>query len=75
MVAYHHHNVIHHRYANNYHDYPWSSFSTLVSKDKTRLQRKEVFSWYGGLDEFLEYGEAYRKHRWEKENWYIEEID
>jgi putative transposase len=72
VATYIHHNVIHHNYAHYYEAYQWSSYETIISQKETRLKRDELLSWYAGLEHFISYSEAYKKHKWEQESFYIE---
>ena len=73
VSTYIHHNVIHHDYAYTFGAYPWSSYRSIVSEKETSLNKSELLSWFGGMDEFIHYSEQYKKHKWQKELFYIEE--
>jgi putative transposase len=73
VSAYIHHNVIHHKCGYDLTDYAWSSYNTIIQDYKTKLARKELLQWYGGKDNFINFCEAYRQHKWELENFYMEE--
>lgn len=46
LVYYIHHNPIHHRFCEHFLDYPWSSYLTMISPQKTKLSRTEVLRWF-----------------------------
>lgn len=46
LVYYIHHNQIHHGFCEHYLEYPWSSYISMVSPQKTKLSRREVLSWF-----------------------------
>lgn len=54
LVVYIHSNPVHHGFTDNYKDYPWSSYGTIVSVKPTKLQRKQVFDWFDGQGNFVE---------------------
>ncbi len=55
LVYYIHHNPIHHGFCDHFLDYPWSSYLTMVSPKKTKLNRKEVLEWFDSKRYFEEY--------------------
>lgn len=52
LVYYLHHNPIHHGFCENYLDYPWSSYLTIVSPKETKLERAEVLAWFNNKRNF-----------------------
>ena len=54
LVVYIHSNPVRHGFTDNYRDYPWSSYSTLVSTKPTKLQRNQVLDWFDGLGNFVD---------------------
>jgi putative transposase len=53
LVSYIHCNPVHHGFTENYKDYPWSSYGTIISLAPTRLQREKVIGWFNGRGEFI----------------------
>lgn len=54
LVAYIHNNPVHHKFTNDYRDYPWSSYSTILSFQPTNLHRDKVIGWFNGKGEFVD---------------------
>lgn len=54
-VFYIHKNPVHHGLCKKLDQWPWSSYNTMISDKPTKLLRKEVLDWFGGLEGFLEY--------------------
>ncbi len=53
LVCYIHRNPIHHRLAQHYGAYRWSSYKTFApDSDPGFINRQEVYSWFGGRDGF-----------------------
>ena len=48
-IIYIHANAMKHGLVNNFADYEWSSWHTIISNRPTTLFRKEVIDWFGGL--------------------------
>jgi len=55
LVYYINNNPVKHNLTKNPDEYKFSSYHILLSDKPTMLNRQEVLSWFGGLDEFLEY--------------------
>ena len=55
LVYYIHHNPIHHGFCENFLEYPWSSYLTMLSPKKTKLSREEVIRWFENKTYFEEY--------------------
>jgi hypothetical protein len=36
----------------DYRDWPYSSYLTLIGSRETKVDRETVLGWFGGLDEF-----------------------
>ena len=49
------HNAVHHKICKRITDYKYSGYNSLISNKTTLLKRKEVFDWFGGRDQFIEY--------------------
>jgi REP element-mobilizing transposase RayT len=46
LLAYIHHNPIHHRFQTNYKDWVFSSYNTYLSESPTLIIREEVLAWF-----------------------------
>ncbi|MDD4383983.1 MAG: hypothetical protein PHD06_02260 [Bacteroidales bacterium] len=53
LVVYIHSNPVHHGFTDNYKDYPWSSYGTIVSAKPTNLQRNQLLDWFDGQGNFV----------------------
>ena len=53
LVVYIHQNPVHHGFADDFKDYPWSSYGSLLSEKNTRVRRKEVLGWFDGKENFI----------------------
>jgi len=54
LVLYIHNNPVHHEFTKYVEEYSWSSFQSVVSSKKTKLQRNEVLKWFDGSKNFIE---------------------
>jgi len=54
-INYIHQNPVKHGFVIKPEDWKFSSFSSMVSDKPTLLKRKEVISWFGGEQHFLDY--------------------
>jgi putative transposase len=50
LVVYIHTNPVHHGFTENYNDYEWSSYQSIVSSKPTKLQRQEVINWFDDIE-------------------------
>ncbi|MFC4818532.1 transposase [Flavobacterium sp. GCM10023249] len=53
LLFYIHNNPVHHGLVTSIVDYPWSSYSTIISKKPTKLNRETVLKTYDGLENFI----------------------
>ncbi len=53
LVIYIHTNPVHHGFTDNYKDYPWSSYGTILSLKPTKLRRNEVIGWFDDKANFV----------------------
>jgi putative transposase len=53
LICYIHRNPVHHRISDDYESYPYSSYHELTNDEKSFLNRKEVFSYLGGRDNYF----------------------
>ncbi|MEM7117179.1 MAG: hypothetical protein AAF614_32395 [Chloroflexota bacterium] len=54
LVAYIHRNPQTHGFAADFREWPWSSYTTMLSDRDTRVQREEVMAWFGGRNAFID---------------------
>ncbi|MFP4557481.1 MAG: transposase [Bacteroidales bacterium] len=54
LVVYIHSNPVHHRFTDNFNDYPWSSYGSIVSAKPTKIQRNQVLGWFDGQSNFID---------------------
>lgn len=54
LICYIHTNPQKHGFVKDFQDYPYSSYHSHLSNKETKLMRKEVIDWFGGV-------EAYKK--------------
>ncbi|HNY03228.1 MAG TPA: hypothetical protein PKG48_11600 [Bacteroidales bacterium] len=53
LIFYIHNNPVKHGFCEQMGDYPWSSYSTIISFTPTRLKRDRVIGWFDGRDNFI----------------------
>jgi REP element-mobilizing transposase RayT len=53
MVLYIHQNPIHHKICNRLEDWKYTSYNAILSEKSTHLEREEVVSWFGDLENFI----------------------
>ncbi len=53
LVLYIHNNPVHHGFCNNIRDYPWSSYSNIVSADNNMIHGSLVIGWFGDKENFV----------------------
>jgi len=53
LVVYIHQNPVHHGFTDDFRDYPWSSYGSIISAKATKLRRKEVLDWFDGRENFI----------------------
>lgn len=53
LVVYIHQNPLNHGFTDNFKDYPWSSFGTIISDKPTHINRDKVIDWFDGSDNFI----------------------
>jgi len=52
VIFYIHHNPVHHGFANTVSDWAHSSYPVFMSNKETKIDRKYVYDWFGGLQNF-----------------------
>lgn len=55
LVFYIHNNPVHHKFAEHIIEYPWTSYGTVISNKKTKLQREKVIEYFHDLENFNYY--------------------
>ncbi len=60
-------NPQHHGVVNDFKDYPHTSFLSLSSTKPTKLSREEVWEWFGGKAEFINFHNQYASEYFEGE--------
>ena len=55
VIAYIHRNPVHHGFTKTCEEWPWSSYSIILSEKRTFLKRDEVLQWFGNRDEFVRF--------------------
>ncbi|MCI0521888.1 MAG: transposase, partial [Chloroflexi bacterium] len=50
LIAYIHRNPEHHHFVQDFRDWPYSSYQTLLSPRPSRLSRDEVLAWFGSRE-------------------------
>lgn len=61
LIAYIHHNPVHHGFVKNMADWTWSSWHAYTSQKKTKLQVAEVLEWFGNTKNMLDYHADYQQ--------------
>ena len=54
LIFYIHLNPVHHRFTKSFESYKWSSYHSIIGKEKNTLDLKidHVVNWFGGLKGF-----------------------
>ena len=73
LVMYIHRNPVHHGKAIALADWVWTSYNSFVGKAITSLKRKEVLTWFGDVEEFLQCHQQYARDWLDGQKWIIEE--
>lgn len=55
LIFYIHNNPVHHKFSQHIVEYPWTSYGTVISTKKTKLQRDKVIEAFGDLENFKYY--------------------
>lgn len=61
LVWYIHFNPQKHGFTDDYRNYPYSSYQSYLLEKNTRLNKREVFNWFGDQNGFIKFHEA--QHR------------
>ena len=54
LIMYIHHNPQKHGWVDDFRSWPHSSYPSFLSQEPTKLDRKEVLGWFGGLEAFID---------------------
>jgi putative transposase len=55
LIYYIHNNPVHHGFTQTMIEYPWSSYSSILSDKSTKLKRGEIIEIYGSRDNFIDH--------------------
>jgi len=55
LIYYIHHNPVHHGFVKHPDDWPFSSYSIMLSQKSTQLERAEILTWFGAKKDFLKF--------------------
>ena len=61
LIYYIHNNPVRHGVCKKIQDYPWSSYSTIISFNPTKIQRDRVIGWFEGRSNFIAFHEGKRE--------------
>lgn len=50
LLVYVHTNPVHHGFTDDFANYPWSSYQSLISSLPTKLKREEVVQWFNDIE-------------------------
>lgn len=53
LVVYIHQNPVHHGFIDDFRDYPWSSYGSILSNRTTKIKRDEVLDWFDGRSNLI----------------------
>ena len=53
LVVYIHKNPVHYGFVDDFKDYPWSSYGTILSNKPTKLQRENELGWFDSQGNFI----------------------
>ncbi len=54
VIAYIHQNPRKHKFVDDFREWKWSSYNSLLSEQPTRLKRAAVLEWFGGPQRYVE---------------------
>lgn len=55
VLSYIHRNPKHHKICDDFRNYPYSSYQSILSSASTHLKREEVLNWFDGKQGYVEY--------------------
>jgi putative transposase len=53
LVIYIHSNPVHHGFTDDFKEYPWSSYGSIISFKPTKVRREDVLGWFNSRAEFM----------------------
>ena len=53
LIEYIHTNPVHHKFCDDFTDYPWSSYNTIISAKPTKLNREQTIGWFDDRENFI----------------------
>ena len=59
LVYYIHANPQVHRLVDDFRDWPWSSYNSIISDKPTRLKKQEILEWFKGPNAYREFHNGY----------------
>lgn len=54
LVVYIHQNPVHHNFTSDFRNYPWSSYSSILSVETTIIDRDSVLEWFDDRENFID---------------------
>jgi len=63
LIFYIHYNPEKHHTCNNFKEYKHSSYQSLLSNSETNPSREEIFEWFGGREEFIDFHNFYHEEK------------
>lgn len=72
VVAYIHHNPVHHGFCRHPGEYQWSSYATCLSDKPTKLFRDAMMAWFDDRAAFMVW---HATHDWEQDWHLFEQVD
>lgn len=67
LVYYIHANPKLHGITKDFFNYKWSSYRRIMIESNTKLKKKELLEWFGGIEGFIEYHSSENGYKNEKE--------
>ena len=67
LVYYIHANPKLHGITKDFFNYEWSSYRRIMIESNTKLKKKELLEWFGGIEGFIEYHSSENGYKNEKE--------
>lgn len=52
-VVYIHTNPVYHKVQQDFYNYKYSSFQSIINERETKIKREEILLWFGGYDNFI----------------------
>jgi putative transposase len=72
LINYIHHNPIHHGFCKDIYEWEFTSFGSILSEKKTKLEKEQVLEWFGDKNNFLKSHELFPT-RWKSKE--VEELE